>query len=173
MSEAERAAARFLGYFEQAKLLHESQHGEPLRFYKDTEPECLVSVFERLLYSDSRETAFVGEILHSLVWAQCLGNANHRTTMLFLQAFLARFGIALPSYAQEPDAAHRFQKDLDDWMTRSHAILDQRGKHAAGQARLAPAHQETASAWLQKMLGTQSIALMTMGPQRLMTFISS
>lgn len=93
--------------------------------------------------------------------------------MLFVQTFLARCGVAFPWYGVEPDATRRFEDDLHRWMVPSHAILDQRGEHGAAQARLGPAHREKTREWVRAMIGPQSIPAMTLGPQRLMTFISS
>lgn len=169
---AERGAAKFLAYFEELKKLHQAKLGRPLEMYKGTEPECLVTRFDALLESQLRGPFFVAEMIHQLAWGQCLGNGNHRTTVLFVSDFLDANLVRFPSYLGESDGDGRFEKELNRWIDRSQALVRRRGEFGYAQARLEPRHREITLEMVTEMAGAQSEALTMMGPQRLMNFIS-
>lgn len=170
--ETERAVAKFLAYFAEVKKLHETTMGTTLEMYKDTEPTCLESVFESLWRLQTTGLAFVADAINALVWGQCLGNGNHRTTILFMRTFLESTGVPFPHYSADRDATGRFEKSMNGWTNRSQALIRRRGEPEFAQARLAPKHKEITLEWVAEMLGLQSEVLTMVGPQRLMDFIS-
>ena len=143
--------------------------GRELEMHKDTEPNCLATVFERVWALESRGPDFLGEVLHELVWGQCLGNGNHRTSVLFLRTFVGFVGIEFPSPGER---APLFARSLDQWIGRSQALIRRRGEPGFAQARLEPKHREVTKGWVTEELADQSAALAMIGAQRLMDFIS-
>lgn len=170
--ETERAVAKFLAYFEEMKNLHQTTAGRPLEMYKETEPRCLEGAFEAIWAIPTTGLPFVADAIHALVWGQCLGNGNHRTTILFMRTFLESVGVEFPSYAAGPDASGRFEASMNAWTNRSQTLIRRRGQPGFAQARLEPKHREITSEWVAEMVGNQSEVLTMTGPQRLMDFIS-
>lgn len=166
------AVEKFLDYYEESRRLHRTLTGTPLREYKPTEPERLAEVFESLWSLEMTGVEFIGEVLHRLVWSQCLGNANHRTTILFLQAFLDSATLSLPSYAEEPNSDSRFRAAVNHFSDASHRILDRQSEFGYGPRQLERQHQDLTRRWITQQMGDQSRVAMTTGPQRLMTFCS-
>jgi hypothetical protein len=167
-----RAAAKFLVYYEEAKRLHLERAGAPLKEYKPTEPDRLAAVFDGILRGPQTGLDFLGNLLHRIVWAQCLGNANHRTAILFVQAFLDSAGLRLPYYADEPNAPARFHGSVDRFTDLSHRLLDRQSEFGFGPEQLETQHRDWSRRWVAEELGNQSRVAMTMGPQRLRTFLS-
>lgn len=147
--------------------------GTDLKEYKPTEPERLAEVFDGILAASSSGLEFLTELVHRLVWFQCLGNANHRTAILFIQVFLTRSGIAFPTFADEADAERRFREAVNRFSDGSHRLLDRQSEFGFNPARLEKEHRTQTRIWLAEMLGNQSRVETMVGPQRLMTFISS
>ena len=168
----ERAVEKFLAYFKEAKKLHLSVTGKPLEMYKSTDAGCLAEVFDGIWALAVTGPGFVAETLHRLAWGQWLGNGNHRTTLLFLGEFLSSSGIRFPPYGEEPGAEARFERDLNQWIHRSQALIRRRGEPGFAQARLEPARRKMSREGVLELLGPQSEALMMVGPQRLMKAIS-
>lgn len=164
--------AKFLAYFEEVKKLHETTVGRPIEMYKDTEPKCLEDAFESIWSLETRGLAFVADAINTLAWSRCLGNGNHRTTILFVRTFLESVGVQFPSYASEPDAPARFEKSMNAWTSRSQALIRRRGEPGFAQARLPHKHREITVEWVTEVVGDQSEALTMVGPHRLMDFIS-
>lgn len=171
-SATKLATEKFPGYFDVVQNLHRSTLGRALEMYKATEPDCVMQAFERIWSLEARGAAFVGKLVNELVWPQCLGNGNHRTTILFVRTFLDSASVQFPVYAAAPDADQRFEASLNAWINRSQALIRRRGEPGFAQARLAPKHREITLAWTAAELGNQSEALTIIGPQRLMDFIS-
>lgn len=163
-----------MSYFEQVRQLYEKQAGKPLEIYKPTEPECLVQAFENIWAAPSSGIEFLVEVVHRLVYGQCLGNGNHRTTILFLQGFLDHVGFSFPHDGDRPEGAGRFEESINSWTSRSQTLIRRRGEWGFGQARLEPEHIRITREWVvQNAPSDQSEVLATIGPQRLMIFISA
>lgn len=96
--------------------------------YQPTAPDRLADVFEGLFSSALRGQDFVAEVLHELIWHQTLGNANHRTTILFVQSFLDREAVHLPHYATDADADVRFQAQINTFSIRPHENIDRQNE---------------------------------------------
>ncbi len=170
--EAVRAAAHFLEYFERAKQIHLKQTGSPLKMYQPTAPDRLADVFEGLFSSALRGQDFVADVLHEIIWNQTLGNANHRTTILFVQSFLDREAVPLPHYMADADADMRFQGQINKFSIRSHENIDRQNEWGYGPKEFKNRHRWLCQQWLGEVLGSQSCVSMTVGPQRLMDFSS-
>lgn len=164
----EKAVAKFLAYFEAVKQLHVAELGKPLEMYKTTDAACLAAAFHATWMLPTRAATFVADLVNTLVWSQCLGNGNHRTTVLFVRTFLEWAGVEFPA-----SKVANFEKELHIWVNRSQALIRRRGEPGYAQARLAPRHREITGQWVDEMLPDQSGALMIMGPQRLIDFISA
>lgn len=167
-----RAVDKFLACFEEVKKLHVAVLGKSLEMYKATEPACLEAALDELFASKAFGVAFVADAVNTLLWKQCLGNGNHRTTILFMRTFPESCAVAFPYYASEPDAQVRFEASMDSWTKRSQASIRRRGEPGFAQTRPAPRHKEITEEWVAQALGAQSDVLMMVGPQRLMDFIS-
>ncbi|HEX9817081.1 MAG TPA: hypothetical protein VGB18_08880, partial [Candidatus Thermoplasmatota archaeon] len=103
-SDVKLATEKFLAYYEFFQSVELAEKGKPLQEYQPTDPERLMETFSNIFASKLSGLDFIAFVLHHLVWRQCLGNANHRTSALFVQNFLADVGIVFPHYADEPDA---------------------------------------------------------------------
>lgn len=121
-----------------------------MEMYKSTDQECLTTVFNAILARPEAAAAFVAEALHLLVWGQCLGNGNHRTSVLFLRNFLRDAGVRYPQYDEASDALARFEKSMNQWTGRSQALIRRRGEPGFAQARLEPRHREITREWSWK-----------------------
>lgn len=66
--------------------------GHPIEDYKPTDRACLRIVFSWLLNHDETGFEFAVDLVHELVWAQCLANGNHRTAFVFLEGLLEAAG---------------------------------------------------------------------------------
>jgi hypothetical protein len=163
--EIQRGVELYLAYFQEARRLHLHELGRELELYKDTEPRCVEQTLERLITSRQTGTAFIAEILHELAWSQCLGNANHRTAILFTGDFLAT---NLGDDFEGPHFAHT----TDRWIISSQAIIRRRGEWGYNQAGLEDRHKEITMDWIGNTLEGQSEALMMIGPNRLLNFLS-
>ncbi|HEX9816483.1 MAG TPA: hypothetical protein VGB18_05845 [Candidatus Thermoplasmatota archaeon] len=164
---SEKAVAKFLAYFELVKAGYLAETNAQLEMYKPTDEACLSEKFELMWASERTGAAFVAELMNVLVWGQCLGNGNHRTSTLFVRTFLEWAGVEFPS-----PTIQNFSVELDVWINRSQALIRRRGEPGFAQARLAPKHQEITEKWVNEMLAGQSAALTMVGSQRLMDFIS-
>lgn len=163
--EVQRGVELYLAYFREAQRLHRSELGRELEMYKDTEPRCVEQALQRLVASRRTGTGFIAEILHELAWSQCLGNANHRTAMLFLVDFVETF-------LNSPQEAKRLAQGTNDWVIGSQAVIRRRGEWGYSQAGLEDRHRQQCDQWVRHTLGGQSEALMMSGPQRLLAFLS-
>jgi hypothetical protein len=167
------AARRFLIYFEEVCRIHLEDTGSALKTYKPTEPERLEAVFQDLLNSRPTGVEFLVELLHTLVWSQCLGNANHRTTVLFLQSTLHLQGISLPHYSNEVGASDRWGVAVNNFSDLSHRILDAQGEWGYGREQLRTQHRALCAEWLTANLGDdQSLVATTIEPQRFIAALS-
>ena len=111
-------------------------------------------------------------MLHGLIWFQCLGNGNHRTSTLFLQAFAAFVGVQFPHDGEAPGAEKRFLENLTSYTDRSKTLLDRQGEWGYGTREMEQRHTGLTMQWVEEMLGNQSLDRTTIGAQRLMTFSS-
>lgn len=160
----------FLKYFEKAKEIHLRETGKPLRMYKRTDERCVERVFRRALRSSATGKEFLIEFVHHSVWNQCLGNGNHRTTLLFVGGWLGSEGIRL---AEDEE---RFRTISNEWIDESKRLMEP--SHAAFDVgggppeKSEPIHHESVSRWLDGVLGSQSRSLTMMGPSSLKSFLS-
>lgn len=168
----DRAVEKYLAYFREMRQAYEAQSGLPLELYKATEPVCVEQTFSTLAGLSMTGATFLSEMLHRLVWAQCLGNANHRTSVLFVRTFLEREGVPFPAYESEAGSQERFLGSLNEWIQRSQPLIRRRGEPGYAQARLEPEHRTITTRWLEENLGPQSEPLAMIGAQRLIAFFS-
>lgn len=168
---AGKAVAKFLEYYREIQRIHLESTGKKLKGYKPTEPDRLGAVFEAVLALESDGLERLTEFLHRVIWSQCLGNGNHRTTVLFLQAFLDSFGVRLPHTVDDPPGSD-FRSRLNRFTEVSHEYLDRQNEWGYGPREFETRHREHCRRWLDEMLGPQSALVATIGPQRLMTFLS-
>lgn len=167
------AAEKFLEYFRSLRDAYEAETGHEIRDYKPLESDRLLQVFDDLATLKTQGLDFLAEMLHRLVWAQCLGNANHPPTILFLQGFMDQEGVAFPSLGDEVDAQEHFHNDVNRFSDVSHRILDRQSEFGFGPRQLEDQHREWSRRWLEELLGTQSRVVATVDAQRLMTFCSA
>ncbi len=132
----------------------------------------MTETFDRFWASQNRGTALLGELLHSLVWSQCLGNANHRTTLLFLEGILTSLGIVFPHYADEDDSDTRFKAAIESYSDSSHRLLDRQSEFGYNPVQLKQRHHELSEKWMNRQIGDQSRVETMIDPQRLMAFFS-
>lgn len=132
----------------------------------------LVEAFDTIWNSPSSGARFLGEILHTLVWAQCLGNANHRTTIMFLQGLMAALYVPFPWYAEEPGSAERFKTAVESFSDASHRLLDRQSEFGYSRQQLKERHKELAVKWVERQFGDQSRVETMIEPQRSMAFFS-
>lgn len=167
-----RLASKLLEYYERVQSAHVEFTGRRLQEYKPTEPERLAEVFAEILKSKMAGREFLAEVLHRLIWSQCLGNGNHRTSTLFLQAFAAYAGIRFPYDADAPGGEKRFLEQLTRYTDRSKRLLDRQGEWGYGPHEMEKRHAGLTLQWVEEMSGPQSLDRTTIGAQRLMTFSS-
>ncbi len=144
------AVERYLLYYAEVRRIHQELSGSPLREYKPTEPDRLADVFESLWGLGVHGAPFLGEVLHRLVWSQCLGNANHRTAILFLEAFLDAAGFKFPHYADETGAPDRFRVQVERYSEWSHRRLDRQSEFGYNPRQLEEEHRRFSVAWSKR-----------------------
>lgn len=172
MEAWESAAAKFLAYYEVVKALHAGVTGKPLAEYQPTDRARLVDAMQESLASGLQGREFVAEVLHLLVWRQCLGNGNHRTTFLFVQNFLSHLGVRFPHYSADPNAEMRLRSDISRYTERSKDYLERQNEFGYGPKEFENRHRGMARQMLDELIGPQSFDWTTVGPQRLSDFIS-
>jgi hypothetical protein len=167
---ANRGRAKILAYFQELMTLHAQTHGSEPRMHKETEPACVQGVLFRALASENSGGAFVGELTSSLVWKQCLGNLNHRTTELFVTGFLIDSGVPVVRDAEI------IREITETWHAESKRIM--RSQESAfdvfgASDRQRKQHAEAAAQWVVAMAPDQSDRLAKIGPNSLRSFLSS
>lgn len=165
------AAKKFLAYYGAIKEAVLATTGKPLKEYQPTDPARLEEAFRIILESPLTGKEFIGQLAHELIWRQCLGNANHRTTFLFVQAFLVDVGVEFPHYASSSDDT-RYRNELSAFTDRSKDSLDRQNEWGYGPKEFERRHRGHTAQLMDSLLGPQSFDWAMIGAQRLMVFIS-
>lgn len=162
MGEAARdLAAAYLLLFEGLRKEAEAA-GHPIQDYKPTDRACVHTVFAWLLASDHRGFGFLVDVVHELVWGQCLANANHRTAFLLTEGLLEQAGIENNSEwrARTADAFDRFAD-------ASKRVFEKRLEFGYGAGKLKEHHREATVRFLETLGLRQSRHVATIGPHSL------
>lgn len=109
-------------------------------------------------------------MIHELVWAQCLENANHRTSVLLAQILVE--GVQ-PALRDDADFARCFAESFDRFADHSKKLFKRRGEFGYGQNVLKERHQANCERFVAEVWGDQSRHLEMIGAQRLMDFFVS
>ena len=174
---ASKAADKFLDYFREAEALHWQEFDGPLPLYKDTSKASVQKVFRRLLASELTGAAYAAELVHLPILAQCLGNANHRTTEMFVWNVLTSAGVRVPHHAGDAKSAQRVADATNRWHVESKTVIGEHDFHRALDESYMPLkkaqHRAGAGRWVPEIVGAnQSSVLIMVGPHSLKKFLS-
>lgn len=167
-----KAKRKFLAYLREAEALHWQEFDRPLPLYQPTSGACVQRVFERLLRSPFRGEEYVVELVHLSILAQCLGNANHRTTAMFVVQMLEHAGLRVPHGSRD-----EVREYTDSWHAASKELLSEHDQRRAFDESYRPdwkaRHRAAAREWVRRAVGPgQSSVLMNVGPHSLKNFLS-
>lgn len=139
------------------------------RQYDYLGPDCLEAVAERLPASPLRGPDYAAEVVHEVIWSQCFGDGNHRTSVAVIQAVLLADGVPFPATSKD-----QFLASTSQFIDRSHAYADlNRLPYTPAQRnRFKEKQRALVAEWLSENAPTQVGSLAMIGSHSLRTFSS-